>query len=149
MEFRNDFMREQYYSLPDARRWQVANLLLLNNSPMLWFYVQRKDCGIERKSEHQLCEEFLETTFQRNAYQLRNHVLSGEGTYQLSETAVKQSVENSIVDPKVRMIYKAVSPTMTMKEVLHLLNMKPDFYETNTFRIKLTTSGYPHLIAVH
>jgi SAM-dependent methyltransferase len=149
MEFRDDFMREHYYSLPDARRWQVANLLLLNNSPMLWFYVQRKDSGIERKSEQQLCEEFLETKFQRNAHQLRNYVLSDDGTYKLSETPVKQSIENSIVDPKLRMIYKTISPNIKMKEVLHQLNIKPDFFETNTLRIKLTTSGYPHLVAVH
>src|SRR5215216_3241077 len=51
MEFEDPQLRSQYESLPDLDRWQVTNLLMLEKSPMLWFYMQRKDSGRERKTE--------------------------------------------------------------------------------------------------
>src|SRR5882672_2467789 len=45
LNFKDPIVRELYESLPDVRRWQIANLLLLENSPMLWFYMQRADAS--------------------------------------------------------------------------------------------------------
>ena len=130
------------------KRWQITNLLLFNDSPMLWFYLQRKDSDLERKTEQQVCEEFLETKFVRNTSKLRNYLLSPEGKYAPGGQPVKYSADNTITDV-ARTVYNAVDPNLKMKDVFHKCNLKTDFYETNCIRIKLCTSGYPHLLAIH
>lgn len=148
MRFQNEFLKERYYSLPDIRRWQISNLLMFNNSPMLWFYFQRKDSVLERKPEQQICEEFLNTTFQKNSFLMTNYLLNAEGNYRLSDRKIKTPSEDSISDPEVKRIYNSVRPDRKMKDVLSQCRIKDDFYDINKVRIKLTTSGYPYLLAV-
>ena len=45
MEFKDPAVKEAYHALPDLRRWQVTNLLQLEKSPMLWFYLQSPRCS--------------------------------------------------------------------------------------------------------
>ncbi|HEU0080075.1 MAG TPA: class I SAM-dependent methyltransferase, partial [Longimicrobiaceae bacterium] len=61
LEMGDPELQRVYDALPDARRWQVANLLLLEESPMLWFYLQRRDSPFPRSSVRELCEAFLES----------------------------------------------------------------------------------------
>ncbi|HEX5869369.1 MAG TPA: class I SAM-dependent methyltransferase, partial [Longimicrobium sp.] len=63
MEMGDPELQAAYDALPDERRWQVTNLLQLENSPMLWFYLQRADSPAPRRSTRELCDAFLATRF--------------------------------------------------------------------------------------
>ena len=43
-------------------RWQITNLLAVEKSPSLCFYVQRNDSDAVRKSEQEVCDDFLDTS---------------------------------------------------------------------------------------
>ncbi|MBC9914474.1 class I SAM-dependent methyltransferase [Chitinophaga varians] len=149
LKFTDPLLKSQYYSLPDARRWQIANLLMCNASPMLWFYFQRKDATITRKTEQQVCDEFLETRFKKSAFLMNHYVLDpNDDKYKWKANPVKYPVANDGSDPLIDRILAAVNPSLTMREVLGQLGAKADFYEVNNIRIKLTTSAYPYLLAI-
>ncbi|MES1223252.1 MAG: methyltransferase domain-containing protein [Bacteroidota bacterium] len=147
MNFKNYYLKDYYNSLPDVSRWQISNLLLFNNSPMLWFYFQRKDSDFERKTEAQLCADFLDTSFRKSSILLRNYILEEDGSYKSIETPVKYPADNTIEDPGVRRIFDAVNPAHKMKDIFYQCGIKMDFYEINKIRVKLCTSGYPYLLA--
>jgi SAM-dependent methyltransferase len=134
-----------YYSLPDVERWQVCNLLLFEESPMLWFYVQRKDSGCERKSELEVCEEFLNTKFEKVSTTQKVFTLDGENCYKLSEESA--ACPASSPDPLVKEVYEAVDPGMVMADVLDRVGIRPEFQTVNLIRILLTTSIFPYLKA--
>lgn len=146
MEFGDAGLQDQYDSLPDSRRWQVTNLLLLERSPMLWFYLQRKDCGRQRKPEKQVCEEFLDTRFVKASTSQRSYILSDGGRYKLSA----QDVPFPTVPPDktVRRVFDFIDPTITMRDNLQRLGVNPSFQTVNQLRLKLTTSLFPYLKAV-
>jgi 2-polyprenyl-3-methyl-5-hydroxy-6-metoxy-1,4-benzoquinol methylase len=139
-------LREQYDALPDSRRWQVTNLLLNEKSPLLWFYFQRKDSGRSRKSEKQMCDEFLETVFERTSTTQRSYIRGDDGSYRLSTTPVPYPLVPP--DSSVRKIFEVVDRESTMKELLARLGITPTFAAVNQIRIKLTTTAFPYLKAV-
>jgi len=147
MRFQDDYLKNYYNSLPDAKRWQISNLLMFNESPMLWFYFQRKGSDLPRMTEQELCASFMETSFRKNSVQLNNYVLDEGGNYKLAEKTMKYPSDNAIDDPVANKIFNAVAPRRKMKDIFHELRIAPDFYEINRARIKLTTSGYPYLLA--
>lgn len=147
MLFKNEYLRERYEALPDVRRWYISNLLLLNDSPMLWFYFQRRDASFGRLTEQQVCDDFLETSFRTNCFQLRNFILDDEGIYKASDRTVRYPVVGAISDPMVRKVYNAVAPGVKMKEIFMEAGIPMSFYNVNHVRIKLSTSGYPYILA--
>ncbi|HYR11917.1 MAG TPA: methyltransferase domain-containing protein, partial [Longimicrobium sp.] len=60
MELGDPELQRAYDALADVRRWQVTNLLRVQDSPMLWFYLQRRDSPFPRRSTRALCEAFLD-----------------------------------------------------------------------------------------
>jgi SAM-dependent methyltransferase len=146
MNFSDPVLREMYDALPDRRRWQIANLLLLESSPMLWFYVRRQDAGPARRTERQVCEEFLDTVFTRAAATQRNYLRDAEGTYFLSPNAVPYPVAPP--DPAVRRIADAADGKSTMRDIFARLGVEPSFHNANDARMRLTTPAYPYLRAV-
>lgn len=149
MQFKDSYLRDLYNSLPDVKRWQISNLLLFNESPMLWFYFQRKDSDIMRNTEQQLCDTFLATRFRKHSFQVSNYFLNIDGKYKLNSKGVQHPLDNNITAPILREIYKIADPAYTMKEIFSRLNIPLDFYEVNSARIKLTTSRFPYLLAVN
>jgi len=67
-------LRETYERLPDTVRWQIGNLLLNEDSPMLWFYLQRQDSPYPRRSEQEVCDAFLETTWMPSAHRAKSFI---------------------------------------------------------------------------
>jgi SAM-dependent methyltransferase len=63
MAFDHELVSRYYDVLSDVERWHISNLLLHEQSPMLWFYVQRSDSSFKRKSEQEICDSFLGTKF--------------------------------------------------------------------------------------
>lgn len=146
LQFNQEHLQSLYDSLPDARRWQITNLLLYKNSPMLWFYFQRKDSPLARKPEQEITNEFLDTCFERASFPVERYVLNGEGNYKKSDKAMR-STANEPRDAITRQILDAVNGERTMKETFFMLDIDTSFPVANELRIRLTTSAFPYLLA--
>jgi SAM-dependent methyltransferase len=147
LEFKDGALSELYDALPDIRRWQVTNLLLRERSPQLWFYLQRKDSGYKRKTERDVCEEFLRTKFLRAGTIQRSHIRNQDGTYRL----LPQSIRYPALAPNesVRKIIEMADGRSTMQEILKKLGIQTTFRIVNRTRLMLTTPQFPYLKAVY
>lgn len=145
LSFSDPALQQAYYALPDLRRWQVTNQLLFARSPQLWFYLQLRDSGRRRKSEREICAEFLEQKFVRAGTVQRSHIRSGE-VYHLSP----KQVAYPVTAPKgaARAIYDAVDGQRCMGELLTALGQATTFEHVNRVRLELTTTAHPYLRAV-
>jgi SAM-dependent methyltransferase len=146
LKLNDENLQEQYNSLPDARRWQIANLLLYKNSPMLWFYFQRQDSPKQRKTEQEITDKFLETTFERLSFPIERYVLNAEGNYQKSDKAMRSDA-NEPKDEMLKEILHAADGERTMKEIFYMLDIDTGFIPANDVRLRLTTSAFPYLLA--
>jgi len=147
LEFDNEIAASHYEKLPDIARWQISNLLMVEQSPSLFFYVQRNDSQIRRKSEGEVCDEFLDTKFARYSTTITNFV-GGNGNYEFSATPIPHPSPRVPVDQTARRIFKEVSPERTIRKILQALSIKPTFNLVNGIRIQLTTPHFPYLRAV-
>ncbi|TGE15081.1 class I SAM-dependent methyltransferase [Hymenobacter elongatus] len=145
--FDEPLLAQEYEALSDNKRWQISNLLMLNDSPMLWFYLQRNDVGTERQSEGVICEGFLESKFAKNTFPVKNHVINLKGSYALSDRTLTYPLIQAPADAQAKKIWDAVSPELTMREVFLLAGSEPTFQNVNNARIQLTTSAFPYLLA--
>lgn len=147
LEFENEVAASHYEKLPDITRWQITNLLLVERSPSLTFYVQRNDTITPRKSEKEVCESFLDTRFTRYSTTMTNYI--GEnGRYEYSPTPIPFPSPRVPVDQTARRIFKEVSPEKTIREIFRALDISPTFNLVNNIRTQLTTPLYPYLKAV-
>lgn len=146
MDFNDAELQELYHSLPDASRWQVTNLLQLEESPMLWFYVQRQDCNRLNKSESSICEEFLQKQFVKTKTVQKSYLLEDSANYKLSSKSTPFPFAPS--DPLVRKVLEEIDEKRSMAEIFESLDINTDFQSVNKMRMQLTTSAFPYLRAI-
>jgi SAM-dependent methyltransferase len=146
IDFGDAELQQAYDALPDTRRWQVTNLLLHEKSPLLWFYLQRKDSPNKRKPEGVVCEEFLDATFAK-AHTTQRSFLRGEGDrYRPGHNSLPYPMISP--DESVKAIYERVDGKTPMREIFEQLEIARTFQNVNNARIKLTTSAFPYCRAV-
>ncbi|MFZ0319874.1 MAG: class I SAM-dependent methyltransferase [Candidatus Sulfotelmatobacter sp.] len=145
LHFENRELQNAYDAMPDTRRWQVSNLLLYEQSPLLWFYLQRVDSGRSRKSEQQICNEFLSRSFKKSAAKQATYIRN-EDVWALAPQAVPYPLEQP--DAAVDEIYRLADPDNAMGRIFKYLGIEPTFQAVNRARVKLTTSSFPYLKAV-
>jgi SAM-dependent methyltransferase len=146
IEFPDPDVARRYDALPDYERWQVSNLLMVERSPTIYFYLQRRDSGFARKSEHEVCREFLETRFERYGTTINNYVSSG-GEYKLSPAPVPHPSPRLPIEQTARNVFKWAEPGKTIREILAELDVEPTFHTVNRLRTQLTTPLFPYLKA--
>jgi 2-polyprenyl-3-methyl-5-hydroxy-6-metoxy-1,4-benzoquinol methylase len=146
MRFEEPALRDLYKSLPDTRRWQITNLLSLHDGPQLWFYLQRKNSGRMRKTEQQICEEFLDAVFARNRTAQCSYIRTEDGRYQRLSNAIPYPI--AAPNKEVERVYLAADGKTRMREIFERLEIETSFEVVNDFRLKLTTSAFPYLRAV-
>lgn len=146
IEFDDAELRRIYEALPDVRRWQVTNLLLREGSPQLWFYLQRRDSGHARKTEREVCEEFMETTFVRAATTQRGYLQTKDGGYRL----MPKTLRYPALPPAeaLRRIVETADGQTPVREIFQRLGIDADFTTLNRARLMLTTPQFPYLKAV-
>jgi len=149
LEFEDDSLQMLYDSLPDSRRWQVSNYLMLERSPMLWFYLQRIDSNWQRKSEQQLSEEFLQRKFAKSNTKKRVFIRSDDGTYVLNDRL--RPYPGLHMDNLCSRILDLIAnqPATRMRDILKQLGLEATFSLTNKLRLYLTTNAFPFLVATH
>src|SRR5262249_25946118 len=143
VEFADPALQNLYDSLPDSLRWQVSNHLLLEQSPLLWFYLQRSDSRRPRKTEKQLHDEFLSQTFAKSSLQKKVYIRTETGDYaQRPRLAPYPGLHP---DHACRKIIEAVAaqPGAPMRDILERLMIKPEFSVVNKLRQCLTTTTFP------
>jgi hypothetical protein len=126
----------------------MTQLLMLNDSPMIWFYLQRKDSNFKRKSEKRICREFLETKFEKKTTTMTVYVRLQEDSYTLKSESVSYPSPSIPTDVVAKTIFKAVTPDIPMLEIFRKLKIPPSFHNVNLARVLLTTSAFPYLTAV-
>jgi SAM-dependent methyltransferase len=146
MNFKETVLKETYNLLPDTRRWHLSNLFMLENSPMLWFYTQRKDGTRKRKSERQICEDFLNQKFVKAKTTQRNYTQNKDGSYSLSPKPLP--FPSAPPDNIVKKIIDEVDGQTPMSDIFKRLDLGVDFETINQIRIILATSAFPYLRAV-
>lgn len=144
LRFKEDKLQDLYDSLPDTRRWYITNLLQQENSPMLWFYLQKRNCPRLRKSEKQICEEFLNTKFKRTNLEKDVFILNENGTYDNKPITVNFPVKR-FLSKEVEQFYDQLNEDENIKETFKKCAIKTSFSAVNFFRISLATSGNPFL----
>jgi hypothetical protein len=148
VEFDDDRLQTLYDALPDSERWTISNYLMLERSPMLWFYLQRTDANRRRKSEKQLCEEFLEQKFRKSSTKKKVFIRSDDGNYVLSDRL--RPYPGLHMDNLCSKILASIdSQTATLlRDVLDQLGVETRFSLINKLRLLLTTNAFPFLVSV-
>ncbi|GHC35480.1 hypothetical protein GCM10007291_41040 [Gemmobacter nanjingensis] len=130
--------------LPDLERWQVANLLMQERSPMLWFYIGH---GPKRRTRAEVNADFLRRSFAPARCEVVSHVLGPEGHYQPSPRRAALPAPALPADPQVRAVCQACDGHRSMAEVLAGLGPMPDEAGLTRLRQMLTTPAFPYLLA--
>jgi SAM-dependent methyltransferase len=146
MDLGNEQLQERYDQLPDERRWQITNLLLYKDSPMLWFYFQRKDALYTRKTEREINEGFLATTFGKANFPMGRYILNGEGKYGLSDKGLSVAARVA-KDGILAAVLERVDGQTSMQGIVDELGIQAKGQFVQELRTKLTTSAFPLIIA--
>ena len=139
-------LREIYDNLPDVMRWQMGNLLLNDQSPMLWFYLQRQDSPYPRKSEQEVCDAFMAAAWAPARTFQRNFVRDEHGSFRLSPRSISYPLSRP--EPMMKEIVEVSNGNVSMRSVWQRLGWQPSRLRVNEARLKLTTSTSPFLRAV-
>jgi SAM-dependent methyltransferase len=144
MRFQEDEIQSLYDQLPDETRWAISNNLLMDSSPLFWFYVERQDNNWRIREERKICADFLDTVFTRIQEQRQIYVLAAEGYRKMPKT-VDFPIANR--DQKYKEVVQCVDGATPMREIFRKLCIGYEFYQVNEIRRKLTTSAFPYLRA--
>ncbi len=147
LEFEDDSLQTLYDSLSDSRRWEISNYLMLERSPMLWFYLQRTDSKWQCKSEKQLTSEFLQQTFAKSNTRKQVFIRSDDGSYVLSDRL--RPYPGLHMDNLCSRILALLTnaPGTRIRDILEELGVEAGFSLTNKLRLYLTTNAFPFLVA--
>jgi len=145
LEFDNSEVAAIYLSRPDVQRWKISNYLMMEKSPMLWFYCQRRDSGRRRVPEERLCEQFLELRFSPSNAKRIIYFKSDDGCYERS--ARLPAYPGIHPDLLCRRIVEesALQPEKSIKDILQQIGLDNDFSIINKLRLCLTTNAFPYL----
>ncbi len=133
----------RYDALDDLSRWQVTNLLMLEKSPMLWFYL-RKDART-RQTEAEVNTAFLDSCFTKIHAQSSPFILSADSTYQRSGFASPLPQPPVPQSPAARAVFEATEPDQPIRTALARSRIEPA--SLTALRRQLTTPAFPYLMA--
>ncbi|MET0236749.1 MAG: methyltransferase domain-containing protein [Kibdelosporangium sp.] len=139
-------LRDRFFDLPDEARWQLVNLLHLNRSPMLWFYLRPGRDGAGRVSDADRNRAFLDSLLDRPAAVKQRYLLGADGEYTLDSHATP--VRRLPPPAAVRDIWAKADGTKTGREILAETGRALDFNSVHEARVMLTTPEFPHVTMV-
>jgi SAM-dependent methyltransferase len=139
-------LQRLYLERADEDRWQITNLLLAEASPMLWFYLQRRDCPRPRRGEREICDGFLDARFLRVKTQQELFVRGADGSYSRRPQVV--AFPGQPRAELARRVYAALDEALPLRDTLAWLDVDTSWPQVNRLRLALATSGCPYLEAV-
>jgi SAM-dependent methyltransferase len=145
-ELGDPVLQRAYDALPDVRRWQVTNLLRVQESPMLWFYLQRRDSPVPRCSTRELCDAFLRGRFAWTGTTRSMYMAGPDGTYRPSGRELPFPVWRGKGEAK--QVLEALDPEAPLHATLARLGIPADDPRVvNRLRVQLASSAFPFLRA--
>jgi SAM-dependent methyltransferase len=147
MRFSTSDLQERFDSLPDTTRWQVANLLLLEKSPMLWFFAGHRLESNSGRYEACVNSDFLDRKFLRAATRLTNYVRGARDlNYKLSSMSIAYPFRPK--DNLIRSVVDRADGSLTMRQILREVGVDSACHQAVTdVRVQTTTSLCPYLRA--
>lgn len=145
LEFGNRDVDKIYNNLSDIKRWQVSNLLLGEASPMLWFYIQRKGSNYPRKTQQQICNEFLKTKFKRIDLEKELYIIDDNGSYNEDTVKIPVKLNRNIPFVEAKKVYDSLETNKPIEETIKKIGMDTSFLSINKLRTYLSTSAFPYL----
>jgi hypothetical protein len=146
IDFSTKELNDRMDALPDVGRWQVVNLLLLERSPMLWFYLCRHRESSQCYEKH-VNQEYLDRKFVRASTRLRNQVRGSDMTYALAPASVQYPFEQQ--NTVLRDVVRSASGKLTMRELLVEHGVDTTNHKAVTdIRMRTATSLCPYLRSV-
>lgn len=149
VEMGDDELQRLYDALPDVRRWQVTNLLLQDASPMLWFYLQRRDSPWRRLSTRELCEALLGRRFVPTRTTRKVHLAAGPGG------PYRPTPDHEVPFPArprrgaAQRVFEALDPQAPLRVTLQRAGIAADPpREVERVRLLVASSAFPYLRAV-
>jgi len=139
-------LREKYFSLPDVTRWHLANLMLQERSPRLWFYLQRRDCPRTRKAEQEICADFLDSQFQKTATTREVYTLGPDGKYSSSGKQLPFPGRMRPASEAAAKVYDALDETQPIRKTFARVGLDTSFPVVDDVRIHLATSAFPFMM---
>ena len=141
-------LREKYEALDDVARWQVTNLIGLEQSPMIWFYLRRSGATRPRRPEREILAEFSEQVFEVAETTSQKFVRTESGKYEPAGRPARYPAR-----PAGELCTKIVARVAErrrarMRDVLAELAMPDDFATLSQLRVRLTTTAFPYLRSV-
>lgn len=123
-------------ALDDVDRWQLCNLLLMNRSPYLWFYLRRTDNPVPALTEAGRDAAFLEAVLSPVTTPHTTWVLGATGGYrELDQT------ETPARPQSFQSVWESCDGQTPMRELL------PAGADVRRIRTMLTTPEFPHLVS--
>jgi SAM-dependent methyltransferase len=146
VDFKDAEVQQEFDSLPDVRRWYVSNLLLMERSPMLWFYLQRKNSGRHRPSETEINQHFLDTIFRRIKSTQSCYLRDSVQGYSLSSRQIPFPTGKPHL--LVRPIYDSVDGITPMRKIFDRLGLPTDLGFMASARLRLSSTIFPYISAI-
>lgn len=143
LQFKNKELQALYDNFSDIKRWYITNLLRQEKSPLLWFYLQKKDCPRLRKSEKQICDEFLNTKFKRIKSKKQIFILNEDNIYE--EPISIDFPAKRFSSDKVKYIYNQLDENENIKKTFEKCGIEINYSNVNFFRLNLATSANPYI----
>lgn len=138
-------LQESFLALDDRARWQLVNLLQLDTSPLLWFYLRPDPDGTgHRVTEEQRNQFFMDRVPTIPSANRRMLVLGEDERYHLSPQAT--AIRKRRPRAEVGELWSAVDGKSTMREIFAKVGRPTDFNTVYLARLMLTTAELPHLI---
>jgi hypothetical protein len=148
MPMPDERLRASYEALDDTLRWHVTNLVQLEQSPMLWFYLGRSSSTRPKHTEREIADQFLNRVFEITQTSSQMFRRTGEGAYEPFRDPDRYPAVHS--DKTCRDIVEMVAKRgrARMRDLLAEKGISTDFATLNRLRICLTTSSFPYLRSV-
>jgi SAM-dependent methyltransferase len=145
MTFRDPELQGRYDALPDHDRWQITNHLQLDQSPMLWFYLQRVDSPRKRPTEQMMSSAFLARRFRRARTHKDMFRQLPDGSY--SAIAQVPFPPPTPPFPLAARVYESLNEHAPLSQTLASLGVEPSFGTVHSLRVFLATSAFPFLVS--
>ena len=126
-------------------RWQITNYLLMEQSPMLWFYLQRRDSPRRRRSEQAMAADFMNLRVRRNRTEREMFVQREDGSYGPPSVSAFPKMP---IDPVAARVFNACDEGLPMSEAMRSVGLDTSFRTVHRLRVRLATTAYPFLTAI-
>ena len=143
LSFADDEIQSLYDGLADRDRWQLTNLLRLEQSPRLWFYLRHATAP--RISELDRDEAFLNTVYTKAETSRQGYVRTETGEYRRLSTAGQ--VPAGAPAEEFRPLYDGLLLGRPPSDLLRLGD-RASRAVARRARIQLATTQFPYLLAV-